>query len=58
MASYDVFINSGVNVTIPDSVDPSTPEGHRILRDATLARLRTLLDEGGEIDLDYERYDG
>jgi hypothetical protein len=58
MASYDVFLNSGVNVDIPEDVDPSTPEGHRILLDAALDAIRTLIDGGGYIDLDYERYDG
>ena len=50
MKSYDVFMDSFVNVTLPDCVDPESEEGVTLIRKAAtegfVARLRC--DDGAD----------
>lgn len=57
MKSYDVYLDTFVNVMIPDEVDPESSEGMEVIRKAAIPKfLERLADEGG-VSLNWERYE-
>lgn len=57
MKSYDVYLDSFVNVLLPDDVDPDTPEGVAALYEAAIAKYREKLSTPKELTLNWERYE-
>lgn len=57
MKSWDVYMDSFVNVKLPDNVDPSTNEGYRALHDAAIEAYRARLQTPQEVSFDWERFD-
>lgn len=55
--SYDVYIDSGINLKLPLSTNPDTPEGGKVLRElATRIFIDRLLKK--QIDFTHETLDG
>lgn len=57
MKSWDVFMDSFVNVLLPDDVDPETQEGVAVLYELAIEKYRRKLMEPGEISFTWERYE-
>jgi hypothetical protein len=57
MKSYDVYMDSFVNVKLPDDVDPSTNEGYRAMHEAAIMAYRARLQTPAEISFNWERYE-
>lgn len=54
--SYDVYIDSGINLKLPPKTDPNTPEGYKVLCElATLKFIDMLLEK--QIAFTTELYD-
>jgi len=55
--SYDVYIDSGINLKLPSGTDPDTPEGSKVLSElATQIFIDMLLKK--QIDFTHEPLDG
>lgn len=57
MKSYDVYLDTFVNVLIPDDVDPNTNEGTEAIYEAAIQKFRERLADPGQISLNWERYE-
>lgn len=57
MKSWDVYLDSFVNVLLPDDVDPETLEGHAALRDAAIAKYMELMSDPSCMSFNWERYE-
>jgi hypothetical protein len=55
--SYDVYIDSGINLKIPSKTDPDTPEGYDVLKDLATKKFIDMLVKN-EIDFTHEPLDG
>lgn len=52
---FDVFLDTGVSVTVPDGTDPDSDEGYVVIKQAARAEFLRILSEG--FDVDYEQED-
>jgi hypothetical protein len=58
MKSYDVYLDSFVNVSLPDDVDADSNEGARKIYElATAKYLELLASKPPQFDLNWERYE-
>lgn len=57
MKSYDVFLDSFVNVMVPDSVDPDTEEGMKILYKLAIEKYTERMKNESELCFTWERYE-
>lgn len=55
--SYDVSIDSVVNVLLPADVNPDSDEGIELIYKLALAKFQKRIADPGEISLDWERYE-
>jgi hypothetical protein len=55
--SYDVYIDSGINLQIPSTTDPDTPEGYEVLKDLATKKFIDMLVKN-KIDFTHEPLDG
>lgn len=53
---WDVFIDTFVNVTLPDDVDPNTEAGYRKLHEAAYAHYAALLKTPDYVAFSWEEY--
>lgn len=54
--SYDVYIDSGIKLKLPDKTNPDTPEGYKVLCElATLKFIDMLLEK--QVDFTTELYE-
>lgn len=57
MKSYDVYMESFVNVLIPDNVDPDSNDGAKVIYELATAKYLALLHEQPpKYDLNWEHY--
>jgi len=56
MKSYDVFLDSFVNVMLPDGVDPCSEEGLDIIWPQAIAKYQQKLATAGEVHFTWRRY--
>lgn len=56
MKSWDVYMDSFVNIKLPDDVDPGTPLGATMLYEKALAKFAELLSSGQDVTLNWDRY--
>lgn len=56
MKSYDVFMDTFVNVLLPDDVDPDSQAGSDAIYEAAIAKYRERLADPGQVSLNWERY--
>jgi hypothetical protein len=55
---WDVYLDSFVNVALPDDVDPNTDEGRQRLLDAAIAEyVRRLTTQPQEMTMQWELYE-
>lgn len=47
MKLVDVYLDTGVSVSVPDSTDVSTEEGLRLVKDRAKEQFARVLNEGG-----------
>lgn len=52
----DVFLASGVCVTVPDGTDPESPEGYQLIKDAAALKFLAML-QGNGYDIEAEVYE-
>jgi hypothetical protein len=57
MKSYDVYMDSFVNVLLPNFVDPETQEGAELLHRIATEKYLAKLHRDGEIHFTWERYE-
>lgn len=57
MKSYDVYLDTFVNVMLPDDVNPDTDEGIEAIYEAAIQKFRERLADPGQISLNWERYE-
>ncbi len=55
--SYDVYIDSGINLKVPSTIDPDTPEGYEVLKDLATKKFIDMLVKN-EIEFTHEPLDG
>jgi len=55
--SYDVYIDSGINLKLPSGTDPDTPEGYEVLKDLATKKFIDMLLKM-QIDFTHEPLDG
>jgi len=55
MTKFDVWMDSGVCVSVPRGTDHNSPEGVEIIKAAALAQLRDMID-AGQIDVTIEQF--
>jgi hypothetical protein len=53
---FDVWMDTGVCVTIPNDVDPTTSEGMMAIRSAAVEAFQKLVDSGDWIDYTIEKF--
>lgn len=53
----DVFLSSGVCVTVPDGTDPDTPEGYQAVKEAAIDKFLELLGRPSSFDIEAEIYE-
>jgi hypothetical protein len=58
MKSYDVFMDSGVNVKLPDCVDPESEEGETLIREAATEGFVAVLRHNYGADFTWQQYEG
>lgn len=56
MKSYDVYLDSFVNVLLPDDVDPESDEGMAIIWPLAIEKYQRKLSDEGEVHFTWERY--
>ena len=56
MKSYDVFMDSFVNVMLPDECDPDTQEGSEMIIDAATVEYMDRLRRNGDVDFRWVRF--
>lgn len=56
MLSYDVFLDSFVNVTLPEGVDPNSQEGMDIIWPQAIEKYQQKLSVAGEVHFTWKRY--
>ena len=56
MKSYDVDMDSFVNVLLPDACDPNTADGYDVLYDAARSTFMEMLRDR-EVMFSWERYE-
>jgi hypothetical protein len=54
--SYDVYIDSGINLKVPSTTDPDTPEGYAVLKDLATKKFIDMLVKN-QIDFTHEPFD-
>lgn len=53
MKSYDIFVQSGITIKLPNGVNPDTPNGYKILKDLVTKKfIENLKSE--QVDFDWE----
>ena len=52
---FDVFLNSGVMVTVPDGTNPDTNEGYELIKKEAKHKLLDLLNYNA-FDVEIEEY--
>lgn len=57
MKSYDVFMDTFVNVMLPDDVDPDSEAGIKAIYEAAITKYRVKLQTPAEITLTWERFE-
>ena len=57
MKSWDVFLDTFVNVLLPDDVDPETSAGTEAIYEAAIQKFRERLADPGQVSLTWERYE-
>lgn len=55
MKTYDVFLDSGISVDLPDDTDPESAAGYEALKAAAAARFTAMLEEDS-FDITYEEF--
>lgn len=56
MKSWDVFMDSFVNVLLPDDADPESQEGMSLLYELALEKYRCKMRDPWEISFTWRRY--
>lgn len=56
MKSWDVFLDSFVNVLLPDDLEPGSEEWLDALWNTAIAKYRQKLSEPGEVTFTWRRY--
>lgn len=56
MKSWDVYMDSFVNILLPDNVDPDTVSGSEILYHKAIEKFKERLDSE-DISLNWDRYE-
>lgn len=57
MKSYDVYMDTFVNVMLPDDVDTNSNEGVKALYEAAITKYRERMADLDQISLSWERYE-
>ena len=53
---WDVFMETGVSVSLPEYVDPETPEGNKIFKKAVINKFKEILDKN-QVDFQWEEFE-
>ena len=53
---WDVFMETGISVSLPEYVNPETPEGNEIFRKAVINKFKEILDKN-QVDFQWEEFE-